>query len=362
MESGRPLVVYTRPATTTTAATGRSLSLIASCPFPSPPLLLYLSEGPAGGIWPRPLQQVCNFCFSLLSSADCTFNGKKLTEGQSASDPEDPCVRCQCTAGGLVCAKKSCPVLACPASKSVLKPGACCPECQGSHGDFEPKGRCLVGKKFYQNGSSFRPDSCTNCTCRDTTSICHRQVCPPVKLCPPGVQEDGDVCCPKCRPVAMKTAPAINALPTQISPTLPASRPSTCSYRGVTYQDGGTWSLDSCTQCMCNKGEVRCSVQQCPVYRTRNEIHSHHGQSKASKGTKSKKNKMWRSTPPTFTNAQASPCPAGHHPVKEPGQCCPKCVEGKPSTIQSKSNSTSQNKINKIQNSKLIKFKIMSFN
>lgn len=28
------------------------------------------------------------------------------------------------------------------------------------------------------------------------------------------------------------------------------------------------------------------------------------------------------------SNGGSQPCPPGRHPVKEPGQCCPKCVEG----------------------------------
>lgn len=43
----------------------------------------------------------------------------------------DPCVSCFCQSGSLMCKKKVCPVLYCPASKIKHKKGDCCPQCQG---------------------------------------------------------------------------------------------------------------------------------------------------------------------------------------------------------------------------------------
>lgn len=95
--------------------------------------------------------------------------------------------------------------------------------------------------------------------------------------------------------------------------------------------------MDPCTQCSCSKGEVRCAVQQCPVYqpkdrrRTKHKMAAHlrstskmssagHFQSVVMSGPNSNNVQPSSST--------SSPCPPGRHPVKEPGQCCPKCVEG----------------------------------
>ena len=109
-------------------------------------------------------------------------------------------------------------------------------------------------------------------------------------------------------------------------------------------QDGATWTLDACTACSCNEGEVRCSVQQCPVH-----LPKHHGKMaggdvasgrSSSSSSKSKKNPFLPgslssgSNPAEFNQVEeatpeaSSPCPPGQHPVKEPGQCCPKCIEG----------------------------------
>ena len=66
----------------------------------------------------------------------CQHHGQQVAEGEQVTSVDDPCVQCQCRQGGLVCSKKACPVLTCPPSKAVLKPGSCCPECQGSFPSF----------------------------------------------------------------------------------------------------------------------------------------------------------------------------------------------------------------------------------
>lgn len=108
-------------------------------------------------------------------------------------------------------------------------------------------------------------------------------------------------------------------------------------------KDGAGWSMDPCTQCSCSKGEVRCAVQQCPVYqpkdhqRRRNKQHkmanaghlrssSVHSKSSSSSFQSVVSGSAANNVQPT--GAAGQPCPPGRHPVKEPGQCCPKCVEG----------------------------------
>lgn len=94
-------------------------------------------------------------------------------------------------------------------------------------------------------------------------------------------------------------------------------------------KDGAGWSLDPCTQCSCSQGEVRCAVQQCPVYRPkdhhRRKMKSSDSDSSSSSSSSSGSGNNVQS-PLQAANA-GQPCPPGRHPVKEAGQCCPKCVE-----------------------------------
>ncbi|EFX67110.1 hypothetical protein DAPPUDRAFT_64092 [Daphnia pulex] len=216
--------------------------------------------------------------------------------GPVSPDPQkEPCTQCQCLPNGqgMTCTRQTCPVLPCPANKALLQPGACCPVCQGVRKEIVPSppsaissSNCHIGKKTFELGAKFRPDPCTNCTCQaNSTTVCRQQ-------------EASSSSIPAGGAGAGKSIGAA-ALAAAMAPTaLPASRPLTCAYRGVTYQDGAGWSLDPCTQCSCAQGEVRCAVQQCPP------------------------------TLPTLQGGGSSqPCPPGRHPVKEPGQCCPKCVE-----------------------------------
>lgn len=272
----------------------------------------------------------------------CQFQGKQVNEGQRVTSSDDPCVECTCRLGGLVCSKRICPVLTCPPSKMVLKPGHCCPVCTGTRKMYEVKGRCLIGKKQHANGASFRVDSCTNCTCQSGTGVCQRRDCRKSSTSPSN---------------AISRALPQTAIRQSLPTALPASRPLTCSYRSVLYQDGAKWTLDACTACSCNEGEVRCSVQQCPVHRPkhagkmagggggaalgRNKKNSKKNSKKSSKKSPFSPGSVSSSSgtnPAEFNQVQqqqeqdavpeaSSPCPPGQHPVKEPGQCCPKCIE-----------------------------------
>lgn len=91
--------------------------------------------------------------------------------------------------------------------------------------------------------------------------------------------------------------------------------------------------MDPCTQCSCSQGEVRCAVQQCPVYRPKD---LHRRKEKINKSGDADSSSSSSLLSGSGNNVQSplqpggnagQPCPPGRHPVKEPGQCCPKCVE-----------------------------------
>lgn len=220
------------------------------------------------------------------------MNGTALSEGQSiVPDPlGDPCTSCKCVGGSTVCTRRTCPVLACPPNKAFLKPGTCCPVCSGIRKEVvqttevskpgkRPQIRCHIGRKMYPAGASFQPDECTNCTCQsDSTTLCYRTTgshcsfgspSPPTAvslLLPHGkmvgmgksgrtishssalalavqqqeaaTEQQQQVFLPQMSQQSPPGQPGdSNAGQTLLAPTaLPASRPLTCSYRGVTYQ------------------------------------------------------------------------------------------------------------------------------
>ena len=201
-----------------------------------------------------------------------------IMEGQTLTPnaDTDPCTQCQCVQGSTVCTKTTCPVLPCPANKALIKPGTCCPVCQGvrkekkipppSAGSGIAAGRCRVGKEIYPSGSIFQPDPCSNCTCQsDSTSICSRRLPNPGESCRPirlttttplpisTTTEDssGAVSSIQQQEAEPQTLPVLPPPPT----ALPASRPSTCAYRGVTYQVKGLLNSLSLTASMMRERE-----------------------------------------------------------------------------------------------------------
>ncbi|XP_075218123.1 crosveinless 2-secreting protein [Lycorma delicatula] len=199
----------------------------------------------------------------------CKINGQVVTEERNVMLLEDPCLKCRCDGGRMTCSKKACPVLHCPASAMIRQPGDCCPTCNGSRRLMEPpKGSCLLGRELHPAGQTFHEDRCTVCSCLNGTSVCHRSVCP-VLTCPSDRQIHPPGCCPHCPLV----------LPVNTS----------CTVGGVTYKDGETWQLDQCKSCVCHEGQVRCAMEMCPQLNV--------------------------------------PCPPNFHLMRDPGQCCPRCVE-----------------------------------
>ncbi|XP_055339967.1 BMP-binding endothelial regulator protein-like isoform X2 [Paramacrobiotus metropolitanus] len=171
----------------------------------------------------------------------CYLNGKLYAEGETISAP-DPCIRCSCRNGNLICNKTACPVLACPVNLYMHEPGSCCPYCHGSRKIATLENRCIVGKKILRPNQQIAIDSCTTCLCQNSTLLCKRHVCP-VLTCLPDYQErrSGE-CCPRCLP----------------------SAPVFCEMEEATYNNGDSWKIDVCVTCQCQDGLVQCAVQSCP--------------------------------------------------------------------------------------------------
>lgn len=200
----------------------------------------------------------------------CLFRDARYKEGDVFPLEEDRCVICSCMGGSITCSKRSCPVLTCPDNKTVLRPDSCCPECKGTRKLYVVENKCLLQSRIYKSGSPpFRLDDCTTCECQNTTSVCERRTCPPL-TCPVQFQatESGN-CCATCRKEEQKRR---------------------CIVEGNEYKDGETWKLDECSNCICQYGQLRCSVQQCQL-------------------------------------EESKDCPLNHRKQKLPGECCTQCIE-----------------------------------
>ncbi|XP_051512067.1 kielin/chordin-like protein isoform X2 [Myxocyprinus asiaticus] len=156
----------------------------------------------------------------------CLFEEKQYTHTQTFYSPSDPCRRCVCLRGSVMCTPIACPAVSC--QNPVTPPGQCCPQCKV----------CVQQGEEYVEGESLtlHTDPCLKCTCLDGEVTCVRPHC--AKLtCMHQVTDPGS-CCPRCRG---------------------------CIYDGVEHTEGSTWFAPSarCMSCMCVDGVTTCSEVQC---------------------------------------------------------------------------------------------------
>lgn len=196
----------------------------------------------------------------------CSLNGKEYNDGEEIILGSDPCVHCKCSKGSITCQKNACPVLSCPPSATILEKGACCPKCTGKRTRYVPKNVCLLGAKAYPDKTTFRLDTCTNCTCVDNTAVCDRIACPPVDCDPIHQIYLPGACCPKCAEPEPKQQ---------------------CLWNDAVFDNGEFWDVNSCRSCYCDWGKVRCTEHVCP---------------------------------------KLTSCPYGQKLITPPGQCCQQCV------------------------------------
>uniref|UniRef100_W5NEV9 Kielin cysteine rich BMP regulator n=1 Tax=Lepisosteus oculatus TaxID=7918 RepID=W5NEV9_LEPOC len=164
----------------------------------------------------------------------CFFEGITFSNRETFSSPSNPCQRCSCLKGNVVCTPLVCPQIPCP--NPVTKPGQCCPECPVC---FETTG------VTYSDGESFTLNNCRQCSCSEGNVHCANTLCPRLN-CMHQVTEPG-ACCPGCRG---------------------------CVYNGREYDEGSTWfaSTTPCMSCMCVDGVTTCSDIRC-VSSCVNEVH-----------------------------------------------------------------------------------------
>ncbi|XP_078275752.1 kielin/chordin-like protein isoform X1 [Rhinoraja longicauda] len=245
--------------------------------------------------WQKPCSEQCTHPVPSTSCCPvcnhCSFEGLEYKNRDTFFLPSDPCKRCSCRNGNVLCVEVVCPQVTCP--EVVTKPGQCCPECpvcthqgrhyaEGSHWIsttnpchkcvctrgkvtcLEPECEitcqyptqipgqccpvchdCYFDENIYRHRESFKPDSCRDCSCSDGNVHCLTIECPMLS-CGQQVTREGS-CCSECRG---------------------------CVYHGKEYQEGATWfdPLVPCVTCMCAGGVTTCSEIHC-VTPCKNVIH-----------------------------------------------------------------------------------------
>ena len=128
-----------------------------------------------------------------LGKGRCLFRGKVYPNSTSHIVTPDKCSRCICIRGTMQCLRDTCPVLNCPRRHQELESGQCCPVCKNYK-------KCKYQRKRYRHGATWKPDSCTNCSCNNGTVHCQIDPCDSILECPVNsqLQVVPGKCCPQC--------------------------------------------------------------------------------------------------------------------------------------------------------------------
>lgn len=197
----------------------------------------------------------------------------------------------------MVCSKKACPVLQC--AHSYLPPGECCPRCNGTRMLLHPPNTCVIQKQFLYEDEHYDLDVCTKCACLNETAVCKRNSCPILECAPELQKSVPGSCCKKC----VMPVEEVRSQCWHDSKVYEASfyflLIEFCWFNAVfARQDGQSLQLDACKSCKCQRGMLSCAMTKCNV---------------------------------------TLPCAPGTRKVIVPGECCPKCEEGKFAMIWARS-------------------------
>ncbi|XP_070611087.1 kielin/chordin-like protein [Erythrolamprus reginae] len=232
---------------------------------------------PASCAHPVPGPCSCPLC------PGCRFQGQDYGDGASFLSPHQPCEVCQCLAGAVTCQPKPCPQ---QCAHPVAPTGAaCCPLCDG----------CLYEGQEHANRAVFTPPSapCHRCSCLGGNVLCAPVVCPPASCARPS-RKPGECClqcqvchhegreypegtqwlsasdpCQECScgpggEASCQPAPCKATLCSHPAPGSCCPVCHDCIFEGERYAHGQPFQPESCLQCACQDGNVRCEVILCP--------------------------------------------------------------------------------------------------
>ncbi|KAI2653376.1 Kielin/chordin-like protein [Labeo rohita] len=211
----------------------------------------------------------------------CNFEGQVILDGVSVQPSRDPCKRCVCNSGNIVCDTESCPKLPCNLVETEGR--QCCPRCRS----------CVQDSVRHLHGSQWKlsNDPCTTCTCTEGQVQCESERCdihcrnpasPPLGSCCSvcdgcsvnGIDIPNRMTLPQgspCDPTCTCENGNINCV--QLQPCPPPSchnpvqrqgeccaRCEECRYEGEVYVDGQVFTSkqDPRLRCQCSGGQVTC--------------------------------------------------------------------------------------------------------
>ncbi|XP_013784506.1 BMP-binding endothelial regulator protein-like [Limulus polyphemus] len=133
----------------------------------------------------RKIEDVSGKCHLATNTIS---NGEKVTF--------DPCTHCKCQNSTTICKRKVCPPVHCPPQFQVALPDQCCYKCREPE---ERKPVCMFEGRAYEEGETWKRDSCVQCSCIESQVMCSVVDCS-VNRCPTGykLKSMPGICCPSC--------------------------------------------------------------------------------------------------------------------------------------------------------------------
>lgn len=135
-------------------------------------------------------------CCPVCTECLVELEGRRVSDGETWADRQNPCITCTCTLGHVDCQIQECRPIQCQQGElKVRTPGTCCHVCQASAVS------CLYQGQRYLSNEHWQVNECTTCTCVSGEVHCHSERCPQVSCTAdetpaliPGM------CCPHCIP------------------------------------------------------------------------------------------------------------------------------------------------------------------
>ncbi|KAM9742832.1 extracellular matrix organizing protein FRAS1 isoform 2-T2 [Menidia menidia] len=192
-------------------------------------------------------------------------------------------------------------------------------------------GACNYEGSLHVNNTSWRPESCRECTCFSDVAICRPIHCPnPQCDFQRGerLRIPANKCCPECISLSHDS----------------------CQYEGVTYGHDSQWSPSPCSVCVCSEGRTTCSALPCPQLTCLGDQTpfvpageccpkcGHNGESCPWQGIVYRDGEEWKpslcsrcvcsngTAQCSVVECQQVACNPRENLVIQPGQCCPQCV------------------------------------